>query len=91
MQICVLLGRKLHAGTITELQHMHAQFLLPSGCWGTLGFGIGRQGHACADVMEAVLQAVERSERPWLMLLTSLSALSALLLALVFWKLHSIQ
>ena len=36
-------------------------------------------------------QAVERSERPWLMLLTSLSALSALLLALVFWKLHSIQ
>ncbi len=37
------------------------------------------------------MQAVERSERPWLMLLTSLSALSALLLALVFWKLHSIQ
>ena len=38
--------------------------------------------------MERVVQAVEQSERPWLILLTALSALSAVLLALVFWRLH---
>ena len=43
----------------------------------------------CAITEELVaLQAVEQSERPWLILLTSMSALSAVLLALVFWKLH---
>lgn len=41
--------------------------------------------------MYNALQAVEQSERPWLMLLTSMSALSALLLALVFWKLYQMQ
>jgi hypothetical protein len=43
--------------------------------------------HAITEKPSA-LQAVEQSERPWLILLTSMSALSALLLALVFWKLH---
>ena len=33
-------------------------------------------------------RAVERSEKPWLILLTALSATSALLLAAVMWKLH---
>ena len=44
-------------------------------------------GHAITEKLVA-LQAVEQSERPWLILLTSMSALSAVLLALVFWKLH---
>ncbi|EIE26036.1 hypothetical protein COCSUDRAFT_61028 [Coccomyxa subellipsoidea C-169] len=42
-------------------------------------------------VEKLMQKAVEQSERPWLMLLTSLSALSALLLALVFWKLYQMQ
>jgi hypothetical protein len=33
-------------------------------------------------------RAVERSEKPWLILLTGLSATSAILLAAVLWKLH---
>ena len=33
-------------------------------------------------------RAVERSEKPWLILLTALSATSAVLLAAVMWKLH---
>ena len=34
-------------------------------------------------------QAVEQSERPWLILLASMSALSAVLLAIVLWRLHA--
>lgn len=43
------------------------------------------------EVSVVLAQAVEQSEKPWLMLLTSLSALSAILLALVFWKLYQMQ
>lgn len=43
---------------------------------------------ACNNREAGGLQAVEQSERPWLILLTAMSALSAVLLALVFWKLH---
>ncbi|CAL8470275.1 g9817 [Coccomyxa elongata] len=42
-------------------------------------------------VEKLMQKAVEQSERPWLMLLTYMSALSALLLALVFWKLYQMQ
>ena len=51
-----------------------------------MGEGIW-SGYAITEKLVA-LQAVEQSERPWLILLTSMSALSAVLLALVFWKLH---
>lgn len=53
-------------------------------CEATLQLCFAYETHS----QELVVQAVEQSERPWLILLTGMSALSAVLLALVFWRLH---
>ncbi len=52
------------------------------------------QSHHCPDVVQEVQveqlleRAVAKSERPWLILLSALTAGSILLLVLVFYKLH---
>ena len=43
------------------------------------------------QVEKLMQKAVARSERPWLILLTTLSAVSAGLLALVIWRLHGLS